>query len=382
MTEKAGLYATPLTPAQPAGIGVIALWGPGAGGAMRQWFPALKQSQVAYRRLARDGDPMDEAVVSLMAPSHALTGLEEGEIDFHGGVWALKKMLEFCESMGAVIKPPEAYIAHAAGLDLLQQEALTHLRHARTMMQARFLCRQLAGGLSRLIQELAAADMAARLPALERLYSLAGPARRLIRGGRVLVAGPPNAGKSTLINRLCRRERAIVTDIPGTTRDLLEAPAMIDGWPVVFVDSAGLRPDGEVLERMGAESVARAIAGADLVLCLGMAPEALARAPAAWMRLKPKADLSGESPDGQDSRDDDPLPVSGLTGLGVDRLRQRVAARLFQDFSSEEPAPFTERQVTLILDARSACIDEDSVRVEGALNRLLRHPAGSKRKFR
>ncbi len=332
------LAATPLTCAHPGGIGAVVVWGVEAGACMRRLFPRLAREPVVFARPADErGLPIDEVVALRIPPEHALTGGEELELDFHGGRVAHARMSAFLAAQGAEEMPVAAYAACASSLDAAGREALAALCDASTAGQVAFLLRQVRGELRRECEALRALPGAACARGVDALLAQARAGITLVRGARVLVAGPPNSGKSTLVNRLAGVPRAIVSSIPGTTRDLLEARAVIDDVPVTFVDSCGLARAAGALEALGAERVRAEIARVDCVLCLGIDPAALPARPAAALVLGPKADLGGTFGEGV-------LPVSGTTGLGLGALRRHLLATLCGDGDWRRPAPFTQRQ--------------------------------------
>jgi tRNA modification GTPase len=224
-------------------------------------------------------------------------------------------------------------------IDLTEAEGLADLLMAETESQRRAALALAGGALSRRIEQwqqkllgLAAqleaaldfsdeGDVDEDLPAEWRgqlqgvaeeiAETLARPsAERLREGVRVVIAGPPNAGKSTLLNALAGREAAITSDIPGTTRDLVEAPTAIGGAPFLLIDTAGLRQTGDRIESIGVDRAAASIEAADLILWLGD-PAACPRKDAAIL-IQTKADLGGEA--------NADISVSAVTGEGMDRL--------------------------------------------------------------
>jgi tRNA modification GTPase len=240
-------------------------------------------------------------------------------------------------------------------IDLAEAEGLGDLLMAETQSQRRAALSLAGGALGRQVdawrRELL--QLAAQVEAaldfadeddvgeglgpdwLERLLGLrAGidrmlaqpPAERLKDGVRVVIAGPPNAGKSTLLNRLAGREAAITSATPGTTRDIVEAPTAIGGIPFLFTDTAGLRESDDPVEAVGVTRAQDRIAGADIILWLGdsaSAPDALRT-----IRIEAKADEKPPTGAGD-------VAVSALTGAGIaellDLLSKRVAALLPQD---------------------------------------------------
>jgi len=145
------------------------------------------------------------------------------------------------------------------------------------------------------------------------------PAERLRDGVRVVLAGPPNVGKSTLLNALVGRQAAITTPLPGTTRDLIEVPVQMGGIPFILVDSAGIRSTDDSIETIGIEQARRAIAAADLVLWLGDGDDA----PEGSLKVRTKSDLVEA---GSNSPEHD-LAVSAVAGAGMVQLKQMIVSR-------------------------------------------------------
>jgi tRNA modification GTPase len=269
-------------------------------------------------------------------------------------------------------------------LDLVQAEAVGDLIDAVAPAQARAALHRLDGGLSRRIAELReslvevqallgyeidfpgeddgpvpperiAAAVAEASGRIAGLLASAPSADRMRQGALLVLAGRPNAGKSSLFNALLGTERALVTEIPGTTRDAIEAHTDFLGWPVRLVDTAGLADAPERLERMGIEVSRRYLSAADLVLlCVesGRAPEADEAALAAeraTLVVRTKRDLANGSVEG--------LEVSSVTGEGLDQLRRAAAERVFGDriaLGDLEPTLGSERHREALGRAASA----------------------------
>ncbi|HEU5218353.1 MAG TPA: GTPase, partial [Gemmatimonadales bacterium] len=309
------------------------------------------------------------------------------ELSCHGGLLAPSQVLAALHAAGARTAAPGEFTRRAVlngKLDLLQAEAIGDLIDATAPAQGRAALHQLDGALSRRIQGLREAllEVLALLSydidfpeeddgpvprhriagALERITEAVGrllataPAGlRLHDGALVVFAGRPNAGKSSLFNALLGTSRALVAEIPGTTRDTIEAPSELLGWPVKFADTAGLREAGERLERMGIEVSRRYVAAADLVLlCVeaGAEPSPAERAllgERPSLLVRSKADLAPEA-------SSEGIDVSVVTGEGLDRLRQGIAERLFGEtvhtsYSDLEPALSRERHRTALAQA-------------------------------
>jgi tRNA modification GTPase len=194
---------------------------------------------------------------------------------------------------------------------------------------------------------------------MEQLLATAPSGQRLREGALIVFAGRPNTGKSSLFNALLGVERALVTEIPGTTRDAIEAHADFLGWPVRLADTAGLQDAIDRVERMGIEVSHRYVGSADLVLLCAevgrpLGPDErtiLEQRPAVLVRTK--ADLSRATPDGG-------LRVSSVTGEGLGNLRRAVAERIFGDriaLADLEPALTRERHQLALSRAREALAD-------------------------
>ncbi len=287
----------------PAAIAVIRISGPRAGAALRALtgkLPAPRKATLARIRDPQTNDIIDEALALWFPSPHSETGEDIAELQPHGGRAVIAAVLE---ALGRVegLRPAEAgeFIRRAfenGKLDLTAVEGLADLVAAETQGQRRQAFRQMKGALGtpaeawreRLIQALALvearidfsdeADVPQDLlaPALTIARTLeteiaaaladGGRGERLRDGMVVAIAGPPNAGKSTLLNRLARREAAIVSPFAGTTRDVIEVHLDLGGWPVTLLDTAGIRETDDPVELEGVRRARERAAGADLVL--------------------------------------------------------------------------------------------------------------------
>src|SRR5688500_7852272 len=283
------------TPPGRGGIGVVRVSGP----AVKKIAAALLEKVPEPRRaiFARFLD-IDEGVAVYYAAPHSYTGEDVLELQGHGGPVVMQALLAACLDAGARLAEPGEFTRRAfleGKLDLAQAEAVADLIDAASREAARSALRSLSGEFSARIGELRdglvelralteamldfpeeAVDRLHRDDALSRmarlrasLQDVLGKSRQgsLLRSGvHVVIAGHPNVGKSSLLNRLAGEERAIVTPIPGTTRDALREPIQIDGVPLTLVDTAGLRASADVVERIGIERARQEIGRADLVL--------------------------------------------------------------------------------------------------------------------
>lgn len=266
--------------------------------------PSDASARVALRATLRDaetGEAIDDALVTRFVAPNSFTGENVVELSTHGGRVVPTAVLAACLRAGARQALPGEFTRRAllnGRIDLLQAEAIADLVDARTSAMQRLALSQLDGGLSRRLTALRADIIALEVllaydidfpeeddgpiaPArivnattqlLDQLRALLATAPRaaLVRDGAlVVIAGPPNAGKSSLFNALLGEARALVTEIPGTTRDAIEALLDTPGMPLRLVDTAGLRSTDDVVERLGIEVSEKYLAQAQLVLACG-----------------------------------------------------------------------------------------------------------------
>ncbi|MCB1921015.1 MAG: tRNA uridine-5-carboxymethylaminomethyl(34) synthesis GTPase MnmE [Candidatus Competibacteraceae bacterium] len=325
--------------------------------------------QAVLRRFhASDGSVLDEGIALHFPSPHSFTGEDVLELHGHGGPVVMDLLLARVLQLGARLARPGEFSERAFlndKLDLVQAEAIADLIASTTAEAARAAVRSLEGEFSRHIQELveglielrmyveAAIDfpeeeidfladgsIVERLRALrERLRALQGVARqgRLLRDGMtVVIAGRPNAGKSSLLNQLAGREAAIVTDIPGTTRDVLREQIAIDGMPLHIIDTAGLRDSRDPVEQEGIRRAWTEIAAADRVLLLVDDRQGFTAEDQALRERLPteigvtvihnKIDLTGRGPALQAVNWGHELQLSAKTGVGLDLLREHLKA--------------------------------------------------------
>jgi tRNA modification GTPase len=302
---------------------------------------------VAPSRLVvgRFGGSQGEEVVVRRVCDEAL------EIHCHAGPAAVGRIEQLLVQSGCRPLRWQQWVARQES-DPLAAAARIALAEARTTRTAAILLDQYRGALGRAFQEIRAAlalhqtDLARQR--LEALRAAATVGRHLIRPWRVVLAGPPNVGKSSLLNALAGYSRAIVHPLPGTTRDAVAAETVLDGWPVELCDTAGLRETSDAVERAGVQLAGRRIAQADLVVLVfdqsqpwSAAEEALRAARPAAQLVHNKRDLppaAGPRPPG--------LAVSATQGVGVDTLAEAIAGRLVpQPPLAGQAVPFTESQI-------------------------------------
>jgi len=288
----------------PSAIAIVRVSGPEAGAALKKLVGKIPTPRLATRALLRDvdGQAIDDAVALWFPKPASATGEDVVEFHVHGGravLAALFASLSAIENLRAAEPGEFTRRAFENGkLDLTEAEGLDDLIHADTDRQRRQALRQLKGMLGHKARDWRAdiieasalieagidfcdeGDVPAELiaPAFERIKALRdeikdvlaaqGKAERLREGLVVAIAGPPNVGKSTLMNQLARRDVAIVSPHAGTTRDVIEVPLDLDGYPVTVIDTAGIRDTDDPVEQEGVRRARARAAGADLVLWL------------------------------------------------------------------------------------------------------------------
>jgi tRNA modification GTPase len=385
----------------PAAIAVIRISGPqafAAAGALAGDLPVPREARLRTLRDPANGDHLDSALVLIFPAPNTATGEDLVELHVHGG--------------RAVVAAVEAALARQSGLrraepgeftrraltngriDLAEAEGLGDLLSAETELQRRAALAMADGTLSRQIANWRAAllGLAARLEAsldfsdeadvdavlLDSIRSdartvaseigvvLSAPAVDRLRDGiRVVLAGPPNSGKSTLLNALARREAAIVSPIAGTTRDRIEVPVSRAGIPFVLTDTAGLREStGDTIEAIGINRAGQAIAAADLVLWLG--DEAPPEERMLWLHAR--ADVAGR----EDAPNGAVLAVSAEAESGVEQLWELLVRRSAMLIPGATDMALNQRQRAHCQEAREALGDMsacDELVVADALRR-------------
>ncbi len=297
--------ATAVAPGQGS-VAIVRLSGPAALAIGRRLFQApgnqvWESHRILYGHVVdpASGERIDEALLLLMQAPRSFTGEDVVELHCHGGLICVQRVLELVLACGARRAQAGEFSQRAflhGRLDLTRAEAVSELVTARSRRAAQLaiagldggLQRQISGLRERLLDQLAelearvdfeedlplldgaavAAELAAVRSELEELVAGAAQGQLLREGLRVAIVGRPNVGKSSLLNRLSRSERAIVTDLPGTTRDLVESELVLQGVPLTLLDTAGIRSTDDRIEQLGIERSRSALASADLVLLL------------------------------------------------------------------------------------------------------------------
>ena len=350
------------------GIGVVRVSGTGLAdfaARLTGTVPQARQAVLANFRAA-DGEAIDVGLLLYFPAPRSFTGEDVLELHGHGGPVVLKALLARCCELGARLAQPGEFTLRAFlndKIDLAQAEAVADLIEASTAQAARSAVRSLTGEFSvavnALVEQLITLrmlveasldfpteelDPLADTDILERLercrQSLAGLLRRARQGAvlrtglTVVLAGLPNVGKSSLMNRLAGEERAIVTEIAGTTRDALRETIQVDGIPLHIIDTAGLRDTDDPVEKIGIERTWQEIGRADLVLQIvdaraGVTPadrQVAARVPAGIERVvvENKCDLAHTAAGRFDERGQVHVRLSAKTGEGVALLHDEL----------------------------------------------------------
>jgi tRNA modification GTPase len=333
------------------------------------------------------GEQIDEGIALYFAAPRSYTGEPVLELQGHGGPVVLQAILAACLDAGARVAEPGEFTRRAfleGRMDLAQAEAVADLIDAASREAARSALRSLTGEFSSAIG--AVADQVVELRALteamldfpeedvdsldrgeavtrldaihQAMNDLLAKSRQgsLLRSGiHVVLAGRPNVGKSSLLNRLSGEERAIVTPIPGTTRDVLREPIQIDGVPLVLVDTAGLRVSGDMVERMGMERACKELDQADVVLAVFEVGDAavLEQVPTGATRIDVynKVDLvpGFRTPDAPHRA----VAVSAKTGEGMAVLRKLILDAVGWASSGESTFLARERHLRAFESARA-----------------------------
>ncbi len=392
------------TPPGRGGIGVVRVSGAELISLLRGLAGRVPSPRVATLATIRDaaGGALDQALLLHFPAPHSYTGEAVVEVHGHGGPAVLRLVLARCLELGARLAEPGEFTKRAflnGKLDLAQAESVADLIDAATTTAARAAVRSLAGEFSRDvhalvavvtelrmyteatldfpdedIEFLAAGDVVGKLAAIrlqmDRLLARARTGALLRAGLTVVLVGRPNVGKSSLLNALVREDAAIVTPIPGTTRDTVERRVEIGGMALNVVDTAGLRATDDAVERVGIERTWASVERADLVLLLVDARDTatalcaedqaiLARLPAAAPRLvvHNKADLAGKAA-GARTPDDGAMSrrhiwLSAKTGAGLDMLEREVLDAVgAADATAEDAILARERHVAALRAAQ------------------------------
>jgi tRNA modification GTPase len=343
-----------------------------------------------------DGAPIDEGLALYFPAPSSYTGQDVLELHGHGGPVVMRMVLRRCQELGARLAEPGEFTRRAFlndKLDLAQAEAVADVIDAATETAARCALRSLRGEFSELIRGFVAQlvdlralveatldfpeeeiDAADRMQAETRLGRLQQQLQRtldqarrgsMLRAGvQVVLAGQPNVGKSSLLNRLAGEDVAIVTEIPGTTRDAVRQSIQVEGVPMNMIDTAGLRDTSDVVERLGIARTWDAIEKADVLLLIvdartGITKEdrdVVDRLPRTLPRVVVfnKIDLSGDAPFSEEHDGERRVRLCAKTGEGIDGLRAALLSIAGWQASGEDVYMARERHVSSLERAAAA----------------------------
>ncbi|HEX7705662.1 MAG TPA: tRNA uridine-5-carboxymethylaminomethyl(34) synthesis GTPase MnmE, partial [Thermoanaerobaculia bacterium] len=304
MTSRADTIVAPATPVGRSALAIVRIDGPSSAALLRTVSRRDVDPDIRRATFTRlwdfEGALLDECIAVRYEAPHSFTGNDLVELTLHGNPLLVERVLDVLVRHGARLAEPGEFSERAVlngKLDLVQAEAIAELINARTALQAKVSLSNLEGTLSRSAEAVRSVllDVISRLEAaldfseegyefikrdeagtllggaLSRLEEMAQTyerGRATSRGLDAVILGRPNAGKSTLLNRLVGTDRAIVTELPGTTRDIVRETIEIGGLPVTLADTAGLREGGDAVEEIGIARAREAALQADLVIYL------------------------------------------------------------------------------------------------------------------
>lgn len=355
------------TPYGRGGIAVIRVSGPEAAEFTEKIFKSKKplseaaSHTVTFGKLVWEGQVLDEALVTLFRAPRSFTGENVCEISCHGGTVVVNRVIDALLGAGCVLAEPGEFTKRAfmnGKLSLTQAEAVKDIIDARTDGALWAAVNRLEGGISAPIRKIrgellhllasiqaasdfpeddiedfsggdVAAELSETLSELVRLKNTSRRGEALRDGVFCVICGIPNTGKSSLLNALCGRERAIVNTAAGTTRDVIDVWTDIEGIPVRLSDTAGIRESGDSIEREGVRLSRDSIRAADICIFLTEAgrpltseeEDLLASIPCAVIKAANKCDLNGETREGY-------IPISAKNNTGIEALRSAIIAEL------------------------------------------------------
>ena len=375
------------TPLGSAGIGIVKVSGKNAIPIVDKIFCANRQKKIAEVRshsliyghiIKPNGTVIDEVLVSVMREPHSFTAENVVEINCHGGILAVQEVLSATLKAGARLAEPGEFSKRAflnGRVDLAQAESIIDLINAKTQVGLNVAVKQLKGALSSEvmkirfdllealahieagidfpehdIEELSRAQITDKaegiLASLRKLINSAHTGKIFREGLRTVIVGKPNVGKSSLLNAMVRENRAIVTEIPGTTRDIIEEVVNIRGIPLVLIDTAGIRETEDIVEKMGVEKAKERFKEADLILLMVDASTGLTVEDREILPLVKeknclvvvnKTDIIDEIDVSELEKQTgikDTILMSILTGQGLDKLEEKIEELVYGGLNS------------------------------------------------
>jgi tRNA modification GTPase len=381
------LLDTIVAPATPLGRGALAIVridGPRSAAILETLAGVTPDARIAtLAQLRLDGEPLDECIAVRYAAPHSFTGNDLVELTLHGSPLLVERVIAAVIECGARMAHPGEFTERAVlngKLDLVQAESVADLINSRTALQAKLSLGNLHGVLSRrasavresllhVISRLEAAldfseegyefitrddargEIESAIADSEALAETYRRGRATTSGLTAVILGRPNAGKSTLLNRLVGSDRAIVTPIPGTTRDIVRETIEIGGLPVTIADTAGLRTSGDIVEEIGVARAREAAGSADIILYLvdastGLSAEDEVTAYSGAIVIYTKTDLTPAPPGA--------LGISVTAERGIDELLSRLDLLVRDEFAAPEGSLVNERQRQAVLGCKEA----------------------------
>ncbi|MTB64369.1 tRNA uridine-5-carboxymethylaminomethyl(34) synthesis GTPase MnmE [Streptococcus sp. zg-86] len=412
ITKEFDTIAAISTPLGEGAIGIVRLSGSEAITIANSVFKEKNLQEVASHTIHYGHilDPMDnivvdEVMVSVMKAPKTFTRENIVEINTHGGIAVTNEILQLVIRQGARLAEPGEFTKRAflnGRVDLTQAEAVMDIIRAKTDKAMHQAVRQLDGSLSTLINNtrqeilntLAQVEVNIDYPEyddveeattelvrektmefqalLERLLKTARRGKILREGIATAIIGRPNVGKSSLLNNLLREDKAIVTDIEGTTRDIIEEYVNINGVPLKLIDTAGIRETDDLVEKIGVERSKKALEEADLVLLVLNASELLTEQDRQLLAISQdsnrivllnKTDLPIQIE--QDQLPTDTISISVLTNQNIDQIEERINQLFFEN------AGLVEQDATYLSNARHISLIEQAVQALQAVNEGL-----------
>ena len=328
-----------------------------------------------------DGSVFDEAVVNFLFGPNTYTGEDLVEINLHGNPVIIEKTIALCCSYGATTAPGGEFTKRAylnGKMDMSQAESVASLISSKSILGAKLSYKNLRGSLLKNILSIkstiisvigqvefnldiseedlqpnltsdAIKNIDSSVKALKSAIDGFDAVNVLTAGATVVLAGPTNAGKSTLFNTLLKQDRAIVSEVAGTTRDVLENTINIEGVPCVLKDTAGIRKTKDVIEKIGVEKSNQEILTADLVLYLGPSDTDLSSENNNIIYVRNKKDLGGSGKNYD-------ISISALTGENISSLKALILKRVSSDFSDLGFIITSQRQLSSLISTRKHLI--------------------------
>ena len=329
-----------------------------------------------------DGSVFDEAVVNFLFGPNTYTGEDLVEINLHGNPVIIEKTIALCCSYGATTAPGGEFTKRAylnGKMDMSQAESVASLISSKSILGAKLSYKNLKGSLLENILSIKGAiisvigqvefnldiseedlqpnlvddaikNIDSSVIALSSAIDGFDAVNVLTAGATVVLAGPTNAGKSTLFNTLLKQDRAIVSEVAGTTRDVLENTINIEGVPCVLKDTAGIRKTKDIVEKIGVEKSNQEILTADLVLYLGPSDTDLSSENNNIIYVRNKKDLGGSGKNYD-------ISISALTGENISSLKDLILKRVSSDFSDLGFIITSQRQLSSLISTRKYLVE-------------------------